>query len=274
MSGKTPKDIPEENVRRLIESSAVEPQADLQRRLVATVLDEVRPPRAHGPDRKTGWTVALLAAAGVVAVFVVWNFPRGAFQEVDFTHPGPNAPSHAGVVPEVGQVRKVSGLVSLQDGQLLRHVDQIEYVRPGQWVETCAESEAAILLPDKSRLSVGPHGRVRIAGTTDGQRLVVERGVLQVEAAKQPPGNSLTIETPAATITVLGTRFEVHVVLTHDGRKQTRVCVLSGEVELESAGRKIVLPANMEGIADEGEPPSIRSLTTEVNEMVRLVERT
>jgi len=274
MNGKMPKDVPEENVRRLIESSAVEPEPDFQRRLMAAVLEEVRPPRALGRGRKTGWAVALIAAAAVVAAIVVWSIPRGVIRRADSTDPGPNSPSEAGPVLEAGQVRKLSGLVSLQNGPSLRHVDQVEYVHVGQWVETCSESEAAILLPDESRLSIGPHSRVRIAGKTEGTRLVMERGALQVEAAKQPPGNSLIIETPEATVTVLGTRLEVHVVQTHDGHKQTRVCVLSGKVELESAGRKIVLPANMEGITNEGEPPIIRPLTAEVNEMARLVERT
>ena len=44
-------------------------------------------------------------------------------------------------------------------------------------------------------------------------------------AAKQAPGNSLTIETPGAKITVPGTRLDVHVVERLDGRKQTRVSV-------------------------------------------------
>ena len=95
-----------------------------------------------------------------------------------------------------------------------------------------------------------------------------------MDAAKQAPSNSLTIETPGAKITVLGTRLDVHVVERLDGRKQTRVSVLSGEVELESAGRKIVLLPNMEGVADQGGPPLARSLTAEVNEMIRLVDET
>lgn len=277
MNAKTPKDIPEENLKRLIASSVVEPEPDFQRRLVAVVLAEVRQQQARRRVkrwRKMRWGVALAAAAAVVAAIVAWNVPLDVFRREVPVARDPELPPEAGEAQKAGQVRKLYGLVSLHNGQSPQQVDRIENVRVGQWVETHSGSEAAILLPDESRLSVRPRSRVQLAGKTDGARLVMQRGVLWVEAARQPPGNSLTIETPGARISVLGTRLEVHVAQKPDGRRQTRVSVFSGKVELESAGRTIVLLPNMEGIAVEGEAPLGRSLTAEVNEMIRLVDQT
>lgn len=277
MNGNMPRDIPEENVGRLIASSVGEPESDFQPKLVAAVLEEVRGQGARirtGRVRKTRGALAAAAAAALVAAIALWSVPTGVDQQEDSVARGPKSPPGAGPIEQVGQVRRLHGLVLLENGQSPRQVDRIEYVRAGQWVETYSRSEAAILLPDESRLSVRPRSRVQIAGETHGARLVVERGGLRVDAAKQASGNSLTIETPGAKITVLGTRLDVHVVERLDGRKQTRVSVLSGKVELESAGRKIVLLPNMEGVADQGQPPLARSLTAEVNEMIRLVDET
>ncbi|HUT91264.1 MAG TPA: FecR family protein [Thermoguttaceae bacterium] len=277
MNGNMPEEIPEENVGRLIASSVGEREPDFQPKLVAAVLEEVRGQRARiraGRVRKTRWALLATAAAALVIAIALWSTRSGVDQQEGFVARGPKSPPGAGAIEQVGQVRRLHGLVLLENGQSPRQVDQIEYLRAGQWVETYSRSEAAILLPDESRLSVRPRSRVQIADETHGARLVVERGGLRVDAAKQPPGNSLTIETPGARITVLGTRLDVHVVERLDGRKQTRVSVLSGEVELESAGRKIVLLPNMEGVADQGERPLARSLTAEVNEMIRLVDET
>lgn len=73
---------------------------------------------------------------------------------------------------------------------------------------------------------------------------------------------------------MLGTKLDVDLIRRPDGGKRTRVSVTSGVVELESAGEKVRLLPNMEGIADEARPPVARSLTAEVNEMIRLIEKT
>jgi len=278
MNGNMPQDVPEENVGRLIAASAEAPESDFQPKLAAAVIAEVRAQRARiraGRVRKTRWALLATAAAALVAAFAFWSTRFDVDGQEDLAGAGPKwPPPRAGAIEQVGQVRRVHGRVLLENGQSPREVDQIEYVRAGQWVETSSRSEAAILLPDASRLSVRPRSRVQIAEENHGARLVVERGELRVDAAKQTPGNWLTIETPGARITVLGTRLDVHVVQRLDGRKQTRVSVRSGKVEMESAGGKVVLLPNMEGVADEGQPPLARSLTAEVNEMIRLVDQT
>jgi hypothetical protein len=310
MSGNVPQDLPEESLKRLIVASVAEPEAHFQRKLTAAVLEEVRKQRGRTRAdrlRKAGWGLLSVAAVVVAAVIAVWWINVHADRRSDSVARDPESSREPGTTPEngqtvetfqtvdrrqpgqpgqagqsgrsrhpgqPGQVRRLYGRVCLHNGGSPRQVDAIELVHAGQWVETYSGSEAAILLPDASRLSVRPRTRVQLAEKPDGARLVMESGALRVDAAKQAPGNSLTIETPGAKITVLGTRLDVHVVEKLDGRKQTRVSVLSGKVELESAGREIVLLPNTEGVADEGEPPLARSLTAEVNEMIRLVRQT
>ncbi len=276
MNGKTPKDIPEENIERLIASSAGEPETEFQRRLTEAVLDELheRPaPSRKLRSRVLRWGAALVASAAVIAALVLWNLPSNTAQRPDSDSEKPGLPVVADARPG-GQLRTVYGLVSIQNGQSPQQVDETADVKVGQWIETHWGSEAAILLPDESQLAVRPRSRVQIADKPNGARLVIRKGRVRLDVAKQSPGNSLTVETPGAEITVLGTRLDIHVVQKSDGRKQTRVSVLSGKVELESAGRKVVLLPNMEGVADEGEAPRTRSLSAEVNEIIRLIVQT
>jgi hypothetical protein len=125
-------------------------------------------------------------------------------------------------------------------------------------------------LADRSRLLSHSRTSIRLESGRKGEKILMQEGWLSVEAAKQAPGKELRIETPSARISVLGTRFDVRLVQKPNGRKQTRVSVTSGQVAMESGGKSILLPANTEGVADEGNAPQRRCLTLEINEMARL----
>jgi len=129
-------------------------------------------------------------------------------------------------------------------------------------------------LEDRSRLHLRPRSRIQLKAETHGPSVVLQEGRISVEAAKQPTGSHLTIETAGSQIKVLGTKLDVDLIVRPDGSKRTRVSVASGTVELASGGKTLRLGPNMEGIADEGQPPIARSLTAEVNEMVRLIDET
>ncbi|NLS91035.1 MAG: FecR domain-containing protein [Planctomycetaceae bacterium] len=274
MNGQRPNDIPDANIERLLKSAAGEPELDFQRRVTASVLDELRkhpiPVRSRRPQGLR-WAAVLLAVAATIAAAVVLSLRSGPA-------PGrvsrPESPLAAAGARQAGLIHAVYGLVSIRNGGTPKPADETASVQVGQWIETCWGSEADVLLPDESRMAVRPRSRVQLADKANGAKLVVPNGSLRLDVARQSPGRSLTVETPGAEITVLGTRLDVEVLQKPDGRKQTRVKVMSGKVELESAGRKIALLPNMEGIADEGEPPQTRSLTGEVNEITRLISQT
>ena len=141
-------------------------------------------------------------------------------------------------------------------------------------VRTRAGSKAQILLPDQSKLIPEPRTSLHIARTWHGPRITLEQGTLSLEAAKQPTGKAITIESSRAHIKVLGTKLDVRRVEKPSGKQQTRVRVLSGQVELESGGQKVQLLPGTEGVADENQPPTRVSLVFEVNELIELFNQT
>jgi hypothetical protein len=195
-----------------------------------------------------------LAAAAVIVIAAIW-----------FTHEGP--------LESVGQVRSLYGIVTVSNGNTPEKVVETAEIRPGQWIETVSGSKAEILLKDKSKLLPAPRTVLQIKNKKNGQQILLQRGFVAVEAAKQPLGKSLTIKTDGSQVRVLGTNLDVRLVKKPDGSKRTRVSVASGSVELESSGGKVLLVANTEGIADEGKTPVKRPSNLEVSEIVRLFNK-
>jgi len=66
----------------------------------------------------------------------------------------------------------------------------------------------------------------------------------------------------------------VRLVKRPDGTRQTRVGVTSGLVELESGGDKVLLGARTEGYAEEGQSPRRHLANPELDEMLRLLDKT
>jgi hypothetical protein len=256
----------EVNVGKLLSACSTEPSPSFERNLAQAVLAEVRAEHGRLQSRRFAprkWLVAAatLAAAAVIVLCVL---PR---------HAGRDATDQA-VARTVGEMTTAYGLVSLKNGTPERQVAGAESIRSGEWIETHSGTRAEIVLEDQSRLFVPPRTALQVDAGPHGQTVVLREGSVRVEAAKQAAGKALSIETPGSHIRVLGTRLGVHLVQKPDGRKQTRVSVDAGLVEFESAGQTVVLLPNMEGVADEGQPPAKRSLTAEINEMARLVEET
>ncbi|UCD29381.1 MAG: FecR domain-containing protein [Planctomycetota bacterium] len=246
----------EGNIRRLLNTTASGPSPDFDGELIESVLAEVQMERSRLRYRLLAGKKWIFAAATAALIVIVVN----VFWKREITP------------QQVGQVRPVYGFVSLQDGAPPQKITQKENIHSGQWIKTHSGSRAEIVLKDKSKLFIQPRTTIQIEEKKRGEKVMLREGFIKVAAAKQPAGRALTIEAPASQIKVLGTELEVHVVQKPDGRKQARVSVTSGKVELESAGQKVFLPPNTEGIAEKGRPPIRRSLTLEVNEMLRLLE--
>jgi hypothetical protein len=177
------------------------------------------------------------------------------------------------VAGDIGRVRNLYGIVTLRDDGSSTEVTEAAYIRAGQWVEVLSGSKTEVWLKDRSRLLPEPRTTFQVNARKSGLEILLERGAMAIEVAKQSPGNFLTIRTNGSRIKVLGTRLDVRLVRKPDGTKQTRVSVASGSVQLESSGEKLMLLPNMEGIADEGETPVSHSAHLEVNEMIRLFSK-
>ena len=83
------------------------------------------------------------------------------------------------------------------------------HISPGQrFTVSGNHGGAAFVYPDGTRVLVVGEAGVTLA-ESDRKMLVVERGVLHADVAKQPAGRPMEIVTPDARLEILGTRFVV-----------------------------------------------------------------
>jgi ferric-dicitrate binding protein FerR (iron transport regulator) len=265
--------ILEGNIARLIASADRLPKAADS--LLEPVLVEVRRHRRR-LRRRRAVAVALSSLAAVAAVLVAAVFIQRSVvrPEIEPLRPSATRTELADAVTEVAKIKAISGLASLTDGGDPRTLAGRESVIAGEWLKTAWGSRAEVLLADQSRLVVQPHTRLQINSHRGGKEIRLDEGRISFEVTKQPANQPMTISTPVARVTVVGTALDVQVLTRSNGRKQTWVDVRSGRVELTSCGQRVVLLPNMQGIANQGEPPIARSQTAEVNELARLAEQT
>jgi hypothetical protein len=266
--------ILEGNVARLIAAAGRLPQATAVSRL-ESVLVEVRRHR-HRRLRRRALGVAMASMAALVAVLAAAVFIQRSTMrpEIERARPLATRPELAPPVTEVATVKAISGLASLTGGGKPLTLAGRESVASGEWLRTAWGSRAEVLLTDQSHILVQPHTRLQINSRCGGKNILLDEGQISLEVAKQPANKTLTISTPEARVTVVGTSLDVQALTKSNGRKQTWVDVRSGRVELASGGNRVALLPNMRGIANQGERPMVASQTAEVNELARLVERT
>jgi hypothetical protein len=254
MKNDSRQNIFEENLGKMLNSAMKKGDSVFDENLTKAVLTEVDKQRSSVRYLLFFKRISLAAAAAVIVIAAI-----------RFSSHGP--------AESVGQVRNIYGIVTVSSGNTPEKVLETADVRAGQWIETLSGSKAEILLKDNSRLWPAPRTVIQINNGRDGQQILLQRGFVAIEAAKQPSGKSLTIKTDGSKVRVLGTNLDVRLIKRPDGSKRTRVSVASGSVELESSGERVLLSANTEGIADEGKTPVKRPSNLEVDEMVRLLDR-
>jgi hypothetical protein len=254
MTPESPRDIFEENLERLLQTAAGQEHSDFQERLARAVRQEVDARRRATRKRLLwwGWPPAV-AAAAVLAL--TWGLRQPQIESFDWLQP-------------------VYGAVEVVDGSCPRPVATSEPVHAGQSIRTLSGSKAQILAHDGSKVVVLPRTALEITDGKKGPAFKLQEGAITIEAAKQPEGRRFAVETPGACIRTLGTVFEVRLVQRPDGTRQTRVDVTSGLVELESAGDKVLLGPNTEGLAEEGRPPERQLADSDLNTLLRLDLRT
>jgi hypothetical protein len=255
MKSDSRQDISEENLSKMLNSAMKKVDSAFDENLTKAVLSEVNKQHSALRYRLFFKRVSFAAAAAaVILIAAIW-----------LTNQGP--------AEGVGRVRNLYGIVTVSNGNAPEKVVETADIRPEQWIETLSGSKAEILLNDKSKLLPAPRTVFQINRGKDGQQILLQRGFVAIEAAKQPSGKSLTIKTDGCQVRVLGTNLDVRLVQRPDGSKRTHVSVASGSVELESSGEKVLLSANTEGIADEGKTPVKRPSNLEVSEIVGLFNK-
>lgn len=147
------------------------------------------------------WLVPLAVAASVAIAVGAWWFARG------------RQPAGLGlrVVEAGGQVvwgrspepGTQTPACSIASPTPLRIGDSLG---PGDGVEVGAEGFVKLAYADGSMLELDKE-TILAVGAGRGKTLALSKGALTASVAKQPPGQPLTVATPQAKCTVLGTRF-------------------------------------------------------------------
>lgn len=138
-------------------------------------------------------------------------------------------------------------------------------VYPGDRVRVGEEAAAELTLADGSRVVLGARSVLHFDPTGPaGKALRLECGSAAVEAAPQPAGRPLVIDTEQARLTVLGTRFRLYA-----GQGDSRVELEEGKVQFErrSDGTSVEVGAGQYAVAANGsrpsQPPEVRELSAD-----------
>jgi hypothetical protein len=111
-------------------------------------------------------------------------------------------------------------------------------LRPGESLQTDAQSEAEVHIADVGQLDLDPNSRIRlISSNSDQHRIALERG--RMTARTWSPPRLFVVDTPSSTAVDLGCIYSCEVQ--HDG--STLLHVTLGLVALDFHGRETVVPA-------------------------------
>lgn len=131
------------------------------------------------------------------------------------------------------------GVQVTRAGELLKG-DEIG-LRPGDEIATATNKMATIVYQHEStRIELQPGTIVVFEDATQGKRFKLRSGTIEARVAPQPAGLPMTVETPQAVATVLGTEFVMRA-----DQHATKLDVLEGKVELACrlTGRKVKVKA-------------------------------
>jgi len=175
---------------------------------------ESRLPAARRPAMNWAWRITALAASILVILGIAIS-SRVSRLRLD-----------AGSVATVAQV---AGAVYVERAGFSRPLRTDDALRPGDGIRTVdSAARAGVVFGDGTRieLSTATVARLEPSCTADHKRLFVEGGRVMADVVPQRVDRSLSIGTPHAEITVIGTRFAVIVA-----PDVTRTEVLSGQVQ-------------------------------------------
>jgi len=111
-------------------------------------------------------------------------------------------------------------------------------LRPGDSLQTNAESEAEVRIADIGQLDLDPNSRIRlISSNSDLHRIALERG--KMTARTWAPPRLFVVDTPSSTAVDLGCIYSCEVQ--RDG--STLLHVTLGLVALDFHGRETIVPA-------------------------------
>jgi hypothetical protein len=165
--------------------------------------------------------------------------------------PPPAPPKETRVA--LATVTSVQGEVFRLDGASRAAIVEGQGLATGQGIECGAKGSVTALFPDGTRLELGSDTVVREMSDRKGKRVMLARGVLVAQVAKQPADAPMVFATPHGEARVLGTALRLEV------DAQTRLEVTEGRVRLTRTGGKAAdVPSGNVALCGPGLDPVAR----------------
>jgi FecR protein len=128
----------------------------------------------------------------------------------------------------VGQLQEVKARVVVERGAKTFAAQRGQLLYPGDLVKVPADGESTVAWQNEpTRLVLEPGAQLEVLSPIRGKRLWLRAGVLQAIVAPQPHWRPMSLLTPQARATVVGTRF---ILAATNG--MTRLEVIEGAVRL------------------------------------------
>ncbi|MFC5050432.1 FecR domain-containing protein [Rubritalea spongiae] len=183
----------------------------IERITQAQTLQTTRPKPA---SRKTALIAFTLATAASIAFLVGLYLSR----------PIAEAPLPIATITQTAE-----GASILRADQQL-NVAQDQALFTGDHITTGEQQELHIsFIDDPSTLILKQNTELKVTANNGSKRIILQRGSLLCDIAKQPSEAPLIVQTPQAEITVLGTRF----ILSSD-QEQTQIVMEKGSVNFKA----------------------------------------
>jgi ferric-dicitrate binding protein FerR (iron transport regulator) len=182
-------------------------------------------PRALRPARRRRRTLRLAGAAAVALVLVALGARALLSHAAGRPAAAPTAIPLARAAPHV----EAAGVATIAGAGGERTISGSAGLATGETLALAPDAAAVITWTDEAtvmRLAGG--GRLRWLGESEGKRIELSHGALELTVAGQPAGRPLVIRTANAAVTVVGTRLRIDA-----GTGATAVAVSEGMVEVE-----------------------------------------
>lgn len=184
-----------------------------------------------------------LAAAFLVGSVVMW---------IRYSAAPPPGDATAHLTP---RIERVEGKVLLVGAEGESAIETGSSLVPGQALRTRgALSRVVLVYPDSTRLEVGPDAELAIPSLVNQgvQQIVLSKGSLHAEVARQPKGRSMLLRTPHAEARIVGTTLNLFVRV---GKiESTRLHVEEGKVTFQRLvdGVVVDVPGGYQAVAAVG----------------------
>ncbi len=161
--------------------------------------------------------------------------------------------------PVIARLSVVTGEVHLVAGGVKTRVQSGQTIHSGQGLAASGSlAFAMVAFPDSTSLEIWPETAIRSISDAAGKRIVVERGTVHADVARQPKDRPLVISTPQGDATVLGTIVQVAVNPADAGT--TVVDVDEGRVLFTSVnGASVDLTTGSSMTAATGSAPKVKA---------------